>query len=146
MVKTVCLTRAGNVIMSRHQVSVVAWDVETSGMMPWTQADVVTAIKAAESMMRAVSIRHSRTPALVLDMRTLRLLLQLEVGADSVVRLVVVLAGWDDMRHVRGGNIALVWRRNVLLMVWNWSFIQFFWRRYMFHMMRHGSFVKLFWR
>ena len=94
--------------MSRHQVSVVTWHVEASSMMTWSQTDVVTAVEAAESMMRAVGVRNSRTPALVLDMGTLRSLLQTEVRADSVVWLVIFLAGGDNMRHVRWRNIALI--------------------------------------
>ena len=74
MVKAVVMARTGDVVVTRHKVGIVTWDVVASSMIAWLQADVVTTVKAAETVMWTVSIRDTRTPALMLDVRTLCLL------------------------------------------------------------------------
>ena len=71
MVKTVVMARTGDVVVARHKVGIMTWDVVTSSMIPWLQTDVVTTVKAAETVMWTVSIRDTRTPALMLNVRTL---------------------------------------------------------------------------
>ena len=71
MVKTVVMARTGDVVVARHEVGIMTWDVVTSSMITWLQTDVVTTVKAAETVMWTVSIRDTRTPALMLDVRTL---------------------------------------------------------------------------
>ena len=74
VVKAVIMGRTGHVVVTRHQVSIVTGDVVTSSMIAWLQTDVVTTIKAAETVVWTVSIRNTRTPALMLNVRTLGLL------------------------------------------------------------------------
>ena len=74
MVEGVVMTRTGDVVVTRHEVGIVAGDVVTSSMVAWRQTDVVTAVKTAETVMWTVSIRNTRTPALMLYIGTLRLL------------------------------------------------------------------------
>ena len=95
--KAVLMARTGHIVVTWHKVGVVTRHVEASSMMTWSQADVVTAIKAAKSVMRTVSVRHSWAPALVLDVGTLRLLLESEVGTHSIVWLVISLGGGDNV-------------------------------------------------
>ena len=74
MVKAVVMARTGDVVVARHQVGIMTWNVVTSSMIAWLQTDVVTAVKAAETVMWTVSIRDARTPALMLYVGTLCLL------------------------------------------------------------------------
>ena len=74
MVKAVIMARTGHIVVTRDQVGIVTGDVVTSSMIAWLKTDVATAIKAAETVMWTVSIRNTRTPALMLDIRTLCLL------------------------------------------------------------------------
>ena len=74
MVKAAVVAWTGDVVVTWDEVGVMTWDVVTSSMIAWLQADVVTTVKAAETVMWTVSIRNTRTPALMLDVRTLGLL------------------------------------------------------------------------
>ena len=61
----------GDVVVTWDEVGVMTWDVVTSSMIAWAQTDVVTAVKAAETVVWTVSIRNTGTPALMLYVRTL---------------------------------------------------------------------------
>ncbi len=74
MVKAVVMARTGDVVVARNEVGIMTWDVVTSSVIAWLQTDIVTTVKAAETLMWTVSIRDTRTPALMLDVRTLCLL------------------------------------------------------------------------
>ena len=82
-------------------------DVVTSSMIARGQADVVTAVKAAETVMWAVCIRDTRTPALMLDIRTLFFLPECEVRANCIIGFVIAFLRWRYVGH----------------MMRNWSFI-----------------------
>ena len=100
MVKALVVARTGDVVVTRHEVGVVTGDVVTSSMVAWCQTDVVTAVKTAEAVMGTVSIRNSRTPALMLYVGTLCLLPQCEVRANCITRFIISLFWWRYVCHM----------------------------------------------
>jgi len=56
--------RTGHILMAWHEVGIVLGHMEGGGKTR-LQANIVTAIKAADGMLRAVLIWHTNTPTLV---------------------------------------------------------------------------------